>query len=111
MTTASLPPSHVPQFMSCVSQTMNFADRMSNFLMKSFNNLIMLYHTWYTDRVLGRIFPKGDMPSTWQLISDVNGMLINTNNVLDYPRLQPQTFINVGGMQISDKPKALPEVS
>ena len=31
----------------------------------------------------------------------MNGALINTNNVLDYPRLQPATFLNIGGIQIA----------
>lgn len=34
------------------------------------------------------------------MLSDLSGALINTNNVLDYPRLQPTTFINIGGIQI-----------
>ena len=34
------------------------------------------------------------------MLSELSGALINTNNVLDYPRLQPSTFINIGGIQI-----------
>ena len=35
------------------------------------------------------------------LLGELNGALINTNNVLDYPRLQPATFLNIGGIQIA----------
>ena len=42
------------------------------------------------------------------MLSELSGALINTNNVLDYPRLQPTTFINVGGIQIAETPDELP---
>ena len=96
--------------MSEVSQNMNFMERISNFNMKMFAASIIYFHTWYTDQVLSRIFPDGSMPGTRQMLADLNGVLINTNNVLDYPRLQPETFVNVGGMQISEKPRPLPKV-
>ena len=47
--------------------------------------------------------------SSANLIGELNGALINTNFVLDYPRLQPTTFINVGGMQIAENPAPLPQ--
>ena len=90
---------------------MNFSQRSFNFLMKVFTTIIMSCHTWYTDRVLRKIFPDGNVPSSWQMLADINGVLINTNNVLDYPRLQPETYVNVGGMQIAEKPRPLPQVS
>ena len=42
-------------------------------------------------------------PSTRTLLNELNGVLINTNTVLDYPRLQPPTFINIGGIQIRNE--------
>jgi hypothetical protein len=68
----------------------------------------MLIHTWVTDGVISQHYP--DCPSSSFLLSDLNGAMINTNFVLDYPRLQPTTFINVGGMQISETPNKLPQV-
>ena len=41
------------------------------------------------------------------MLSELSGALINTNNVLDYPRLQPPTFKNIGGIQIVNR--SLPE--
>ena len=56
---------------------------------------------------IAQYFPN--CPNSRFLLSDLNGAMINTNFVLDYPRLQPTSFINVGGMQISQKPNALPK--
>ena len=49
-------------------------------------------------------------PRSWDLLADLNGALINSNTVVDYPRLLPETFVNVGGMQIREEPKPLPRV-
>ena len=39
----------------------------------------------------------------------MNGVLINSNPILDVPRLKPETFINIGGVQIKKKLDPLPE--
>ena len=49
-------------------------------------------------------------PRSWDLLAELNGALINSNTVVDYPRLLPETFVNVGGMQIRGEPKPLPKV-
>ena len=49
-------------------------------------------------------------PRSWDMLADLNGALINSNMVVDYPRLLPETFVNVGGMQIRGEPKPLPKV-
>ena len=52
--------------------------------------------------MVDKFFPNFvDSPSIKSLLGDLNGALINTNNVLDYPRLQPSTFLNIGGIQIA----------
>jgi len=107
-TTMATPPSHVPCFMSEVSDQMQFHERMWNTALKfSFQRLFILVQQFVVDHVISQYFPN--CPSASFLIADLNGAMINTNFVLDYPRLQPTTFINVGGMQISKKPKLLPE--
>lgn len=45
-----------------------------------------------------------ESPSIKVLLGELNGALINTNNVLDYTRLQPPTFINIGGLQMAKEP-------
>jgi len=107
-TTMATPPSHIPNFMSLVTDTMTFTERMWNTAVEFFfARPFMMYHFWVTDSVIPQYYP--DSPKSSFLISDLNGAMINTNFILDYPRLQPQTFINVGGMQISEKPKELPK--
>lgn len=106
--TVATPPSHIPAFMSEYTDSMNLWQRTVNFAIKTFfARPFMYYHTWVTDGVIGQYYP--DCPSSASLLSDLNGALINTNFVLDYPRLQPTTFINVGGMQIAHKPQPLPK--
>lgn len=108
-TTMATPPSHIPAFMSQVTDTMTFAERMWNTAVKFlFARPFMIIHTWITDSVIHQYYP--DCPGSPYLLSDLNGAMINTNFVLDYPRLQPTTFINVGGMQISQQPNKLPQV-
>ena len=108
MTTVATPPSHVPTFMSCLSHEMNFAERLKNFAYKVFARSLMWVQTLYCDSIVRQYYP--DSPSTQTLLGDLSGALLNTDNILDYPRLQPETFVNIGGMQINEKPKPLPQV-
>ena len=48
-------------------------------------------------------------PSSRQLLANISGVMINTDFILDYPRPQPPTFINVGGIQIKPSPGELPD--
>ena len=106
-TTMATPPSHVPAFMSQVTHHMTFMERMWNTAIKFFwARPFMMIHTRITDSLIYQYYP--DSISSADLIANLNGAMINTNFVLDYPRLQPTTFINVGGMQISETPNPLP---
>ena len=107
-TTVATPPSHVPAFMTAVTDEMTFSERMWNTAVKFFfARPFMFIHTTIVDFVIGQYFP--DCPRSTFLLADLNGAMINTNFVLDYPRLQPTSFINVGGMQIAQTPRPLPE--
>ncbi len=65
-------------------------------------------HTYLCDVFIRRHYP--DSPPSTQLIADLSGVLINSDSILDYPRLLPETFINVGGIQIRRNTKQLPVV-
>ena len=55
-TTMATPPSHVPAFMSGVTDEMNFPNRMWNTAIKFFfARPFMLLHTYITDNVIGTI--------------------------------------------------------
>jgi len=87
---------------------MTFFERMWNTAIEFFFAWpFKIYHFWTTDSVISQYYP--DCPTSKSLIADLNGAMINTNFIFDYPRLHPPTFINVGGMQISEKPKELPK--
>ena len=47
-------------------------------------------------------------PKSAELLSNLSGVMINTDFILDYPRAQPPNFINVGGLQIKADPGTIP---
>ncbi|MPC52392.1 UDP-glucuronosyltransferase 1-8 [Portunus trituberculatus] len=57
---------------------------------------------------ISRHLPSCPSPAT--LLAEMSGMLINSHSVIDYPRLLPPSFINVGGLHIH-RPNPLPKVS
>merc|ERR1719397_1431975 len=65
----------------------------------------MLYHASIIDSCLASLLPSS--PSATQLLANISGLLINTDFTLDYARPQPPTFVNVGGIQITEKPGGL----
>ena len=52
-----------------------------------------------SSHALFRMSPNS--PSSYSLVGNLSGMLLNTDMVLDYPRPQPPTFLNIGGIQVT----------
>ncbi len=69
----------------------------------------MHYHVSVCDEAIREHYPTA--PSSAELIAEVGGVLINSDSILDYPRLLPETFVNVGGLQIASKRRPLPQVT
>ena len=67
----------------------------------------MTFHTFNIDTILSDQLPSS--PSASELLSNLSGVLINTDYVLDYARPQPPAFINVGGLQIKADPGDIPQ--
>ena len=67
----------------------------------------MTYHNYNIDTILSDQLPSS--PSASELLSNLSGVLINTDYVLDYARPQPPAFINVGGLQIKADPGDIPD--
>ena len=44
-----------------------------------------------------------DCPSSWNLVANISGLLVQTHFAFDPPILQPTTFRNVGGFQIEER--------
>ena len=100
------PPSYVPAMMSRMGQRMNFLERSINLAVKMISSLYMSYHTSVIDNILSDQLPSS--PSSQELLAYLSGVLINTDNVIDYARPQPPAFINVGGLQIKSDPGDMP---
>ena len=99
-------------WLSQQSDVMSFWGRLANLLSKGVARAVMCYHLHVCDRAIRRQTPREDAPgppSAQELLGGLSGMLINTHSALDYPRLQPETFVNVGGLQIPREPGQLPD--
>jgi len=105
-TTMGAQPSFVPTMMSRMGQKMSFIERTINFCIKMVSRAFMYYHTSIIDSILSNHLP--DSPPSSELLSNLSGVLINSDFVLDYARPQPPTFINVGGLQIKDNSGQIP---
>ena len=101
------PPSYVPAMMSRMGQKMNFLERSVNLAIKVMNRLYMTYHASVIDTILSDLLPSS--PSSHELLANLSGVLINTDNVIDYARPQPPAFVNVGGLQIKSDPGKMPQ--
>jgi predicted nucleic-acid-binding Zn-ribbon protein len=101
MTTAALTPSTVPYYTTENPRYMNFLQRVLNVAKKCFLWSIMVLQCNYCDFYIQKHLP-GE-PRSLDLLANLNGVLINSHNILDSPRLLPDTFINVGGLQIKKK--------
>lgn len=100
-----MPSSHVPAFLSKLGHDMSFAERVYNTLMKLTSHTIMWVHCNIVNYYIQKHLPG--TPHPFDLLKDLNGMLINTDYALDYPRLLPPTFINVGKTKLTVVPKTL----
>jgi len=100
-------PSFVPAMMSYVSTKMTFLERVWNMLAKLVSRTFMYYHASIIDSALERLLPDEQLTSM-QLLSNLSGVMINSDFILDYSRPQPPNFINVGGLQIKRKAAIIP---
>nr|XP_053635148.1 UDP-glucuronosyltransferase 2B19-like [Cherax quadricarinatus] len=105
-TTAFSPPSVVPQILSHYRDVMTFPQRIVNHLHAIGSHVVMQVELAVTGWQIKKYLPSCPPPGT--LLAEMSGMLINSHSALDYPRLLPPSFINVGGLQVHP-PKPLPE--
>jgi hypothetical protein len=108
LTTADLTPSVVPFYTTQNPRNMSFLQRVLNVAMKGFMWTMTVAQCYYCDFFIQRHLP-GE-PGSLDLLGNLNGFLINSHPILDSPRLLPDTFISVGGLQIKKKLGTLPEV-
>ena len=69
--------------------------------------LISAYYSLSTAHIRKQYLPK--LPSIQELFQEISGMLILHNDVWEFPRAYPRTFINVLGMNLKEDPGPIPE--
>ncbi|XP_076050398.1 UDP-glucuronosyltransferase 2A3-like [Oratosquilla oratoria] len=105
-TTVFNPPSAVPTLISGNTDNMNFFQRLKNLGFVTLSTAILRVAFYAMTPYIRAFNPES--PSVPQLLSNLSGILINTNYALDYPRPLPPTYINIGGMHLRE-PKPLPQ--
>ena len=105
-TTLDTLPSYVPVLLSNFGDTMNLMERTFNLIAKLSSRFYMYYVSNKVDCYIRDSLPQS--PSSRDLSAELNGVLVNTDFVLDYPRTYPPSFINIGGLQIKQDPGRLP---
>ena len=61
-----------------------------------------------TAHIHKQYFPTS--PTIQKLFSELSGMLILHNDIWEFPRPYPRTFINILGLNIKKDPGPIPEV-
>ena len=80
------------------------------FLFRAFHYVLMsAYYSLGTFHIRTRYLPN--LPTVQELFQEISGMLILHNDVWEYPRAYPRTFINVLGMNLNKDPGPIPEVN
>ena len=105
-TTLDTLPSYVPVLLSHLGDKMNLLERTYNLIAKLSSRFYMYYVSNKVDSYIKASLPQS--PSSQDLSAELNGVLLNTDFVLDYPRPYPPSFINIGGLQIKEDPGRLP---
>ena len=66
------------------------------------------YYSLSTAHIQKQYFTK--LPTLQELFQDISGMLILHNDVWEFPRPYPRTFINILGMNLNEDPGPIPVV-
>ena len=93
------PPSLFPTFFSGFKMEMNFTERLANFLFHLFHRLYMDFQVYYANFYIHKYYPR--IPPLRETIHDIDLVLVNTNEFVDYPRLLPPNVKQVGGLQLT----------
>jgi hypothetical protein len=91
--------------MSGFTDHMTFMERATNMALKIVYKIYLLNHMRLFDGFIQKHLPNS--PGSSELLGNISGCLINTNFIMDYPKLQPLSFLNIGGLSIQRQTKAI----
>ena len=69
----------------------------------------MNVHFYYGTKLIQKQYLPTS-PSIKELYEEISGMLILHNDVWEFPRPYPRTFINILGLNIKQDPGSIPQV-
>ncbi|XP_055919865.1 UDP-glucosyltransferase 2-like [Eupeodes corollae] len=103
--------SYVPSLLSGDKQPLGFVERVRNFMYINILEELMLtyFYQWYQSDVYKSIFPPDKYPSLDEVKKNVS--LILTNHHFSQTPIRPNVpaMVEIGGIQIKEKPNPLPE--
>ena len=69
--------------MSGLSEKMNFAQRVQNFVLKLGINMMTLVHFYITDQMIQEYMPGS--PSGAEMVANISGCLVNSHSIYEVP--------------------------
>lgn len=89
---------------------MNFLSRVRNFSLHLFHRLYANFQNYYAGYYIAEKFPNA--PPAPRLVHDLDLILVNTNEFVDYPKLLPPNVIQIGGFHLNHQvQQPLPQVN
>ncbi len=79
-------PSYVPNAMAYSGDTMSFFQRVRNVILHWMNSATAYVLAMLHNRVYNKYFPKVSRPSLWNLVSNIDMLLMNGEQWLEFPR-------------------------
>uniref|UniRef100_A0A182YRP9 Uncharacterized protein n=1 Tax=Anopheles stephensi TaxID=30069 RepID=A0A182YRP9_ANOST len=103
------PISTIPNMMLGLTNPMSFRQRVANFAGLLFEEVFAGVWKYYQRKTYEELFPPGQYPAYDELRSNVSLVFVNHHFTKGSPRPYVPTMVEVGGLQIKDKPSPLPE--
>uniref|UniRef100_A0A1S4H704 UDP-glucuronosyltransferase n=1 Tax=Anopheles gambiae TaxID=7165 RepID=A0A1S4H704_ANOGA len=103
------PISTIPNMMLGLTHPMSFRDRLANLGGFLFDEVFSFVWKYYQRQTYEEHFPPGQYPSYEAVRKNVSLVFLNHHFTKGSPRPYVPAMIEVGGLQIKDKPSPLPE--
>ncbi|KAL5286054.1 UGT2A1.2 family protein [Megaselia abdita] len=102
--------SYVPNLFTGLQQPMGFTDRLYNFVYSGIlEPVVYKWGEWQQEKMYRYNFPESKYPSLSEVKKNVSLVLINHHFSQGGLRPLPPGMVEIGGIQIKEKPNPLPE--